>query len=70
MSATSGAFTTMFMNKLPWFGDRKWSFATTLNGALAGMVRYRYIYCRNMMQEYALMIVVEGILNKAALFYK
>lgn len=56
MSATSGAFTTMFMNKLPWFGDRKWSFATTLNGALAGMVRYRYIYCINMMQEYASMI--------------
>lgn len=56
MSATSGAFTTMFMNKLPWFGDRKWSFATTLNGALAGMVRYRYIYCINMMQEHASMI--------------
>ncbi|XP_055998053.1 putative ammonium transporter 1 [Ostrea edulis] len=38
MSGTSGAFTTMFLNKLPCFGDRKWSFATTLNGALAGMV--------------------------------
>lgn len=41
MSGTSGAFTTMFLNKLPCFGDRKWSFATTLNGALAGMVSSR-----------------------------
>jgi Amt family ammonium transporter len=38
ISGTAGAFTTLFMNKLPCFGDRKWSFSTTLNGALAGMV--------------------------------
>ncbi|XP_011442564.3 putative ammonium transporter 1 [Magallana gigas] len=58
MSATSGAFTTMFMNKLPWFGDRKWSFATTLNGALAGMVAI----CAgcNQMETYAAFLIGIG----------
>lgn len=70
MSATSGAFTTMFMNKLPWFGDRKWSFATTLNGALAGMVRYLTFIAETLCKNILGLSDVEGILNKAALFYK
>ena len=53
MSATSGAFTTMFLNKLPCFGDRKWSFATTLNGALVGMVSSCKGFCP-MSQEHEL----------------
>ncbi|XP_062589068.1 putative ammonium transporter 1 [Saccostrea cucullata] len=58
MSASSGAFTTMFMNKISLFGDRKWSFATTLNGALAGMVAI----CAgcNQMETYAAFIVGIG----------
>ncbi|XP_060080863.1 putative ammonium transporter 1 [Ylistrum balloti] len=38
MAGSSGAIVTLVMNKLPYFGDRKWSFLTTLNGALTGMV--------------------------------
>ncbi|KAJ8306768.1 hypothetical protein KUTeg_015680, partial [Tegillarca granosa] len=38
VAGSSGAFTTMIMNKTKWFGDRKWSFLITLNGCLTGMV--------------------------------
>jgi hypothetical protein len=39
------------MNKLPCFGDRKWSFATTLNGALSGMVSFNFYRMRRQWQE-------------------
>ncbi|XP_033752653.1 putative ammonium transporter 1 isoform X1 [Pecten maximus] len=38
MAGSSGAIVTLVMNKLPAIGDKKWSFLTTLNGALTGMV--------------------------------
>ena len=38
MSACGGAFTTLLMNKTKYFGDKKWSYLTTLNGCLTGMV--------------------------------
>ena len=38
MAACGGAFTTMTMNKMKYFGDKKWSYLTTLNGCLTGMV--------------------------------
>ncbi|XP_060559025.1 putative ammonium transporter 1 [Ruditapes philippinarum] len=38
LAASGGAFTTLIMNKIKYFGDKKWSFLTTLNGCLTGMV--------------------------------
>ncbi|OWF37328.1 putative ammonium transporter 1 isoform X2 [Mizuhopecten yessoensis] len=38
ISGSSGALVTLIMNRLPFIGDKKWSFLTTLNGALTGMV--------------------------------
>ena len=38
MAACGGAFTTLIMNKTKYFGDKKWSYLTTLNGCLTGMV--------------------------------
>ncbi|XP_052799363.1 putative ammonium transporter 1 [Mya arenaria] len=38
LAASGGAFTTLVLNKIKYFGDSKWSFLTTLNGCLTGMV--------------------------------
>ncbi|KAJ8299374.1 hypothetical protein KUTeg_023434 [Tegillarca granosa] len=38
VAGSAGAFTTMLMNKSKWFGDKKWSFLSTLNGCLTGML--------------------------------
>lgn len=38
LGGTGGAFLTLTLNRIRWFGDSKWSFLTTLNGCLAGMV--------------------------------
>lgn len=38
LAASGGAFTTLMLNKIKYFGDKKWSFLTTLNGCLTGMV--------------------------------
>ena len=40
LGGTGGAFLTMTLNKIHWFGDSTWSFLATLNGCLAGMVSY------------------------------
>lgn len=42
LAASAGAFTTLLMNKTQYFGDKKWSFLTTLNGSLTGMVINRF----------------------------
>lgn len=38
LGGTGGAFLTLTLNRLKWFGDSTWSFLSTLNGCLAGMV--------------------------------
>ncbi|XP_076114294.1 putative ammonium transporter 1 isoform X1 [Mytilus galloprovincialis] len=38
LGGTGGAFLTLTLNRLKWIGDSTWSFLTTLNGCLAGMV--------------------------------
>ncbi|KAL4224871.1 ammonium transmembrane transporter [Mactra antiquata] len=38
VAASGGAFITLLLKKTHYFGDSKWSFLSTLNGSLAGMV--------------------------------
>ena len=40
LGGTGGAFITLTLNRIKWFGNSTWSFLTTLNGCLAGMVSY------------------------------
>ena len=42
MAASGGAFTTLILNRTKYFGDKKWSFLTTLNGCLTGMASTNY----------------------------
>ncbi|KAJ8299375.1 hypothetical protein KUTeg_023435 [Tegillarca granosa] len=59
VAGSSGAFTTMIMNKTKWFGDRKWSFLITLNGCLTGMVLNEVSVCSgcNQIETYAAFIM-------------
>ena len=45
LAASGGAFTTLVLNKIRLFGDETWSFLTTLNGCLTGMVRLACQQC-------------------------
>ena len=44
LAACGGAFTTLLMNKTKYFGDGKWSYLTTLNGCLTGMVGVLHVF--------------------------
>lgn len=44
LGGTGGAFLTLTLNRLKWIGDSTWSFLTTLNGCLAGMVVVKYVH--------------------------
>lgn len=58
LAASAAALTTLIMNKIKYFGDRKWSYMTTLNGCLTGMVAM----CAACNQVYNYMAFVTGIL--------
>ncbi|KAK3591878.1 hypothetical protein CHS0354_005081 [Potamilus streckersoni] len=58
LSATGGAFTALIMNKT-YFGDKKWSFLTTLNGCLTGMVSI----CGGCNQYYSYSAFAVGIIG-------
>ncbi|KAL5006721.1 hypothetical protein ScPMuIL_015527 [Solemya velum] len=57
IAGSSGAFLTMILNKLKWIGDGKWSFLTTLNGCLTGMVAS----CSGVSQYYTYAAFVVGL---------
>ncbi|XP_045176658.1 putative ammonium transporter 1 [Mercenaria mercenaria] len=62
LAASGGAFTTLILNKIKYFGDKKWSFLTTLNGCLTGMVAI----CAGCNQFQTYMGFITGILGGIA----